>query len=261
MAEEKEEKTSEEKVSEARTERTNLGDGIARQELNVLFVIDNSGSMAGEKIGAVNNAIRDVMSIMPEIQEDTSDAVIKLSALRFSDSAEWLYSEPKSIADFKWKDLSAMGGTNLSAAYDALASWLRKREHGGQMPDFGGIAPIILLMTDGIPTSRDWEEHLEKLRKCAWFRVALKYALAVQIDTEEAMSVLCRFTGDPATVLKVYTAEALRKVIQVIAVTASQVKSNSASVSAAVTGQTVDNNTLAQSEIAAQLEEVEDVEW
>ena len=45
-------------------DRMELGEGIARQELNVIFVIDNSGSMAGEKIGAVNNAIRDVMSIM-----------------------------------------------------------------------------------------------------------------------------------------------------------------------------------------------------
>ena len=40
-----------------------LGEGIARQELNLLFVIDNSGSMSGEKLGAVNNAIRDVMAI------------------------------------------------------------------------------------------------------------------------------------------------------------------------------------------------------
>ena len=30
-----------------------LGEGIARQELNLLFVIDNSGSMEGEKLGAV----------------------------------------------------------------------------------------------------------------------------------------------------------------------------------------------------------------
>ena len=81
-----------------------LGDGIARQELNLLFVIDNSGSMEGEKIGAVNNAIRDVMTIMPEIQEDTSDAIIKISALKFSDKAEWIYAEPKDIGDFKWKD-------------------------------------------------------------------------------------------------------------------------------------------------------------
>ena len=33
-----------------------LYDGIKRQELHLLFVIDNSGSMEGEKIGAVNNA-------------------------------------------------------------------------------------------------------------------------------------------------------------------------------------------------------------
>ena len=78
-----------------------LGEGIARQELNLLFVIDNSGSMEGEKIGAVNNAIRDVMSIMPEIQEDTSDALIKISALVFSDKAKWVYSEPQTVENFK----------------------------------------------------------------------------------------------------------------------------------------------------------------
>ena len=29
-----------------------LGEGIARQELNLIFVVDTSGSMSGEKIGA-----------------------------------------------------------------------------------------------------------------------------------------------------------------------------------------------------------------
>ena len=82
-----------------------LGEGIARQELNIVFVIDSSGSMAGERIGAVNNSIRDIMSIMPEIQEDTSDALIKISALTFSDDASWVYDEPKTIEDFKWKDI------------------------------------------------------------------------------------------------------------------------------------------------------------
>ena len=42
-------------------------EGIRKQELNLIFVIDNSGSMEGEKIGAVNNAIRDIMAIMPDI--------------------------------------------------------------------------------------------------------------------------------------------------------------------------------------------------
>ena len=236
-----------------------LGDGIARQELNLLFIIDNSGSMAGEKLGAVNNAIRDVMSIMPEVQEDTSDVEIKISALQFSDDAKWVYSEPKSVSDFKWKDLSPEGGTDLSAAYDQLEKWLSKKENGGQMPDIGGVAPILILMTDGLPTSPDWENHLKSLQKKGWYRVALKYALAIGINTDEAMDVLTKFTGNPETVLKVYTAEALRKVIKVIAVTASKVKSNSASkgIGAGVVG----NNQVAQMEVAQKLEEVDDVEW
>ena len=236
-----------------------LGEGIARQELNLLFVIDNSGSMEGEKIGAVNNAIRDVMSIMPEIQEDTSDALIKISALVFSDKAKWVYSEPQTVENFKWKDLSIEGGTDLSNAYDELAKFLRKKEKGGKMPDLGGVAPIIILMTDGMPTSYDWEDHLKDLKKKGWFKVALKYALAIGIDSDEAMDVLTKLTGNSETVLKVYTAEALRKVIKVIAITASKIKSNSSSSSNSQGA--VNTNELAKEDIKEKLEDIQDVEW
>ncbi len=239
-------------------ERFDLGEGIARQELNVIFVIDNSGSMQGEKIGAVNNAIRDVMSIMPDIQDDTGDATIKISAMTFSDDAKWVYTEPKTVEEFKWRDIGTDGATNLSDAYDKLSAHLCKRANGGQMPDMGGVAPIIILMTDGMPTSYDWKDHLAELKKKGWFKVALKYAIAIEVNTDEARDVLSAFTGNPETVLTVYTAEALRKVIKVIAITASKVKSNSASVGG---GKAANNNEIAQAEIAKNLEEVENVEW
>lgn len=235
-----------------------LGEGIKRQELNLLFVIDNSGSMEGEKIGAVNNAIRDIMTIMPEIQEDTSDADIMISALTFSDDAKWVYAEPQRVTEFKWKDIRTDGCTNLSCAYDELSKFLCRRSNGGKMPDIGGVAPIIILMSDGMPTSYDWEDHLKELRKKGWFKVALKYALAIQIDTQEAMDVLSKFTGNNETVLKVYTAEALRQVIKVIAVTASKVKSSSSIINGS---NLVNKEELAKQEINKGLEEISNVEW
>lgn len=235
-----------------------LGEGIKRQELNLLFVIDNSGSMEGEKIGAVNNAIRDIMTIMPEIQEDTSDADIMISALTFSEDAKWVYAEPQRVTEFKWKDIRTDGCTNLSCAYDELSKFLCRRSNGGKMPDIGGVAPIIILMSDGMPTSYDWEEHLKELKKKGWFKVALKYALAIQIDTQEAMDVLSKFTGNNETVLKVYTAEALRQVIKVIAVTASKVKSSSSIINGS---NLVNKEELAKQEINKGLEEISNVEW
>ena len=128
------------------------------------------------------------------------------------------------------------------------------------MPDIGGVAPIIILMTDGMPTSYDWQQHLDSLKKKGWFRVALKYALAIGIDTQEAMDVLSKFTGNPETVLKVYTAEALRKVIKVIAVTASKVKSNSSTMGIGA-GAGATNNDVAREEIAEKLDDIKDIEW
>ena len=233
-------------------------DGIRKQELNLIFVIDNSGSMDGEKIGAVNNAIRDVMTIMPEIQEDTSDAEIKISALTFSDDSKWVYSDPKTVADFKWSDISVDGGTDYSKCYDKLADFLTKREKGGKMPDIGGVAPIIILMSDGMPTSPDWEDHLQSLKKKGWFKVALKYAIAIGVDTQEANDVLAKFTGNPETVLKVYTAEALRKVIKVIAVTGSKIKSSLTQINGSAP---ISKEEQAKQEIEKGLEEINDVEW
>lgn len=234
-------------------------DGIRKQELNLIFVIDNSGSMDGEKIGAVNNAIRDVMTIMPEIQEDTSDAEIKISAIAFSDDTHWVYKEPKTVADFKWSDISTEGGTDYSKCFDELARFLRKKENGGKMPDIGGVAPIIILMSDGMPTSPDWMDHLDDLKKKGWFKVALKYAIAIGVDTYEANDVLAKFTGNPETVLKVYTAEALRKVIRVIAVTASKVKSTNSQMQTG--GAPISQEQQAIAAVEKDLADVEGVQW
>lgn len=239
-----------------------LTDGIKRNELNLLFVIDNSGSMDGEKIGAVNNAIRDVITILPEIQSDTTTAEIKVSALTFSDDAVWVCREPKGVNDFSWKDVRADGGTDYSKCFDELTAFLTKKSNGGVMPEFGGLAPIILFMSDGMPTSPDWETHLNELNHKGWFKVALKYALSIGVDTREAKDILSKFTGNPERVLTVYTAEALRKVINVIAVTSTQVRSShTKSLNNNGNVQLVDPNQEADQQIKQELEDIQDVTW
>ncbi|MCV2231505.1 VWA domain-containing protein [Acholeplasma manati] len=232
-------------------------EGIAKQVLNLFFIIDSSGSMSGERIGAVNNAIRDVMDIMPEIQEETADVEIKISALKFSDKASWIYPEAKSVEEFKWKDINADGVTNLTDAYQELEKQLTKESNGGMMPDFGGYAPIMILMTDGLPTSPDWPTALESLKKRGWFRVALRYALAIDIDSDEARDVLIAFTGNSETLLKVHSAESLRKVIKLIAVTASKVKSQS---STTLNNQAGAQNQAATKQINDSLADIDDVD-
>jgi uncharacterized protein YegL len=240
------------------------GECISKQVLNVFFVIDSSGSMDGVKMGAVNSAIRDIMTQMPEIEKDSADATIKLSAVRFSDDVAWLYSEPKSPADFVWHDLEADGGTALEKAYDTLNDHLLKESKGGIMPDFGGVAPIILLLTDGEPNTKAWKQSLARLQQRGWFKAALKYALAIGIDSDEAMNVLEEFTGDPQTVLKTFDAEELKRIIKVIVVTASKVKSQSAS-AGGLNGNNVPlqgaTNAQAIQQVNNSLQSVADANW
>lgn len=73
------------------------------------------------------------------------------------------------------------------------------------------------------------------------------------------MEVLIKFTRNPETVLKVYTTEALRKVIKVIAVTASKVKSSSAISSGIGGGQ--NQNQIVQEVINEELSNIANVEF
>ena len=235
-----------------------LDEGVARKTLHLLFVVDNSGSMSGERISAVNNAIRDLNSILPDIQDDTADANIMVSALTFAEDAKWVHSEPKSVYDFSWKDVISDGGTNYSLTFDELNKFLSKRQDGGQMPDFGGIAPIIIFMSDGMPTSEDWKEHLDKLNANKWFKNSLRYALAINIEDQEALNILKEFSGSSDRLLKVYNAEALRKIINVVVVSTTKVQSKSHSV---LSGSMVSSNELAAQEINLQLNDVDGIEW
>jgi uncharacterized protein YegL len=201
-------------------------ESVPRRTMTLFFVIDTSGSMIGNKIGAVNDAIVNVLPMLDEISASNPDAEIRVAALEFSTGTNWLYSEPKLASDFIWQDVRAEGLTSLGAACVELNTKLSR--NGFMQSASGSFAPAIILLSDGAPTD-DFDKGIEALNNNNWFKAAIKIAIAIGDDADK--DVLKRFTGTPEAVFTVHNIDALKQIIRVVAVTSSQIGSKSSTAS------------------------------
>lgn len=234
-------------------------DRIAKQRLNVIMLVDCSTSMRGKRIEQVNKALKDIQKHLIELQGENTNVDFYISVITFSTTAEFLNQEKmKNINDFNFSDITAKGWSNLHLAFEKLFDILEKESKGGIMPDFGGIAPIILLLTDGHPTGKEYLENLAKLKEKPWFNVALKYGVAIELNDEKTIGVLREFVGLNGDVIQVYDSNLLQKIIKIIVVTASKIKSKSLSVHSQ---KKVSVTRELQQEIQNAINEVEDWEW
>lgn len=197
---------------------------VPRRTMTLFFLIDTSGSMSGNKIGAVNDAIVNVIPMLEDISSSNPDAEIKVAALEFSNGTKWLYNEPKSVEDFKWIDVQAGGLTSLGEACLELNSKLSRS--GYMKSASGSYAPAIILLSDGGPTD-NFDGGLQTLQSNNWFKNAIRIAIAIGDDAD--LDVLARFTGNSEAVIKVQNIDALKQIIRVVAVTSSQIGSKSSS--------------------------------
>ncbi len=195
---------------------------VPRRTMTLFFVIDTSGSMEGNKIGAVNDAVVNVLPMLDEISQTNPDAEIKVAALEFSSGTKWLYTEPKLASEFVWQDVRASGLTSLGGACIELNNKLSR--NGYMQAASGSFAPAIILLSDGGPTD-DFQSGLAKLKTNNWFKAAIKVAIAIGDDADK--DVLKEFTGSSEAVFTVHNIEALKQIIRVVAVTSSQIGSKS----------------------------------
>lgn len=196
----------------------------ARRTLNLFLMIDVSGSMAGEKIAAVNDAVRNVIPIINNIGESNPDAEIKLSVMTFSNTVVWL--TPQSVSQLSWSDQTACGMTCLGEACNELNRQLSHKT-GFLKSASGSYAPVVILLSDGGPTD-DFNNGMTTLNGNAWFRHSTRIAIAIGNDADT--DVLSTFTGNPELVFRVHNIDALKAVIKVAVVTSSMVCSQSSSV-------------------------------
>lgn len=221
---------------------------IARRQMSLFFIVDTSGSMDGEKIAAVNTAIREVLPEVADISSENADAQIKVACLQFANDVQWLF-KPTNVEGLTWTDLSANGMTAMGAAFNELNSKLSRKEFLDSPT--GNFAPVLFLMSDGQPTD-EYRKALDSLRENRWFKVAIRVAIAIGDDAD--MQVLTEFTGNPELVLTAHTPEALKQMIRFVSVTSSKIGSRSSGIGVGG-GSTASGNESKQEEFAEQVKD------
>lgn len=206
-----------------------VGSSVAgnRQILNILFIVDVSGSMRGTRIGEVNYALE---SIFRELsRKDDANSQIKIGIMEFSEDAEWVTAQPVPLDDYVFTKIEAKPWiTCYGKAFDKLNEKLSRKAFID--PNLGEyFAPVILFITDGEPTDFDkYPAALEKLKKNGWFSKSARYAIAVgeEARTGEIRQLLSQFTDVPENVRFADEGDALVDLIQFIAIRASEVQTS-----------------------------------
>lgn len=191
------------------------GGELASRPLHFFWVVDCSGSMYGEKIGAVNHAIQSTVPDMVDAANDNPNAQLLIRTLKFSTGASWVTTNPVPIGDFTWEDLEAGGVTDLGKAFDMLAAQLTIPP----MTD-RALPPVIVLLSDGQPTD-DFKKSLENLLHLPWGKKAVRIAISIGQDADD--DVLTAFTGNRELVLQANNPQALVKMIKWASTAASLV--------------------------------------
>ena len=196
-----------------------------RKIMTLFYVVDTSGSMTGDKIGSVNSAMEEAITVdLPDISTANDDAEIRVAIMQFSSGCSWITpsSGPIGIGDVIWNDLHPSGLTDLGAACVELDKKLSRNEFLESQT--GAYAPVILLFSDGGPTD-NWEKGLEQLKKNNWFKHAIKIAIAIGEDADK--TVLATFTGTPESFIAVNDKHTLKALIRKVSVRASEFQSHS----------------------------------
>ena len=201
-------------------------EGIKKRTATVFFLIDQSGSMSGTKIGSVNHAMGETIPEMCKLVEDNADANLDIAVLLFSNGANWMTPKPVHIENFHWNNIDSLAVTDFGYALKELNEKLSRKDDGFMKDASESFAPAFILMSDGQPTD-EYKKHLEALNHNGWFKHGTKTAIAIGNDADKNM--LAEFTGSSEAVIEVHNAEDLAKVIKFVSITSSQIVTSASS--------------------------------
>lgn len=167
--------------------------------LPVLLLVDNSGSMANEKINTVNVALKEMLAEFSSIKN--AKGKISVGIITFGNKVEVMQPIDK-IENVNVPEFQAAGKTWMGEAIDRAVEML---EDKNQVPE-RAYTPTIILLSDGLPSDcpgkmdplnydfSQWEP-LQRLHTSERLRNCPKLALGIGEGTNYKM--LNAFINNP----------------------------------------------------------------
>ncbi len=209
-------------------------DGIVgetvRRTLHFIWIVDESASMSGQKIQAVNHAIK---SVLPDIRkiEDTERVSILMRAIKFGDKVGWhVGPSPVPVKQFDWKDMDAPGSsTSTAKAIELLVDELALDKIGSR-----NVPPVAILLSDGYCTDQEsrYNAAIKALDSLPWGVKAVRIAIGIGADGSYNKAQLDQFVTPylrKEAHLETLPAPDVGRLIEHIRVVSTQVASASAS--------------------------------
>lgn len=179
---------------------------IPVRDLNIYWLIDGSSNMTGSRIGAVNDAMENILPVLEEIDNENSDANILIHSIILNDTPHSMYSEGKRPRDYIWQKIESKGDFYFGRGLDCLTKCVKK--------DFNtqNYDSIFILLTSS--KSKDiWDFHLQRLRNIETFDWGHKIAVPIGDDCD--LKMLQSFTGSDKNIFRVRDIDNLRNAIRV----------------------------------------------
>ena len=177
-----------------------------RKTLPIYYLVDTGSQMTGDKIGSVNAAIEEAITVdLPEISAANNDAEIRVAIIQFSDGASWVTPGAVPLGDVIWNDLHASSANDFGQALHLLAVDLKSFDPHTM------FAPIVVAFSNAT-VSDDYTGILKQLGQMECFRRGHK--IGIMIGSGADKKALETFTGSSNAVLAVNDKHAIKALIR-----------------------------------------------
>lgn len=169
--------------------------------LPVILLLDVSGSMDGEKIRNLNDAVRDMLNVFRDTENGETE--IHVAVITFGAEVK-LHQKLARSSDVQWSDLAAYGGTPLGVAFQMAKAMIEDKE----IVPSRAYRPTVVLVSDGRPGD-SWETPLKEFISDGRSSKCDRMAMAIGADADE--TVLGKFIeGTPNSLFYAENARQLR---------------------------------------------------